>query len=213
MGQKRGMEDAFNDVSKYSQKYKRQKRRAPKIDARPYVKEFFPGELWETLGVEVVDGGKGGKNGAAGKGGGQAAAGTGGAKKLGFSALDAIGGFDDLEEEDEGEGGEGGEGPMKKKSVLTGLVGDDTAEDDDDDEAGEEEEEIEDDFGDDEEVGPIQFFGEQEELIIWLRATIMPRCISMTGIMTAEMTGEMKAAEKTTTNMLFTRNSLYYYSG
>ncbi|PWW79375.1 hypothetical protein C7212DRAFT_37970, partial [Tuber magnatum] len=52
MGKKRGMEDPFNDVSKYSAKYKRQKRRVPKLDSRPYVKEFFPEELWDTLGID-----------------------------------------------------------------------------------------------------------------------------------------------------------------
>lgn len=33
---KRGMEDPFNDVSKYSAKYMKKERRVPKLDARPY---------------------------------------------------------------------------------------------------------------------------------------------------------------------------------
>lgn len=36
MARKRGMEDPFNDIERYSQKYKKQARRAPKLDARPY---------------------------------------------------------------------------------------------------------------------------------------------------------------------------------
>jgi hypothetical protein len=36
MARKRGMEDPFNDISRYSQKYKKQIRKAPKLDARPY---------------------------------------------------------------------------------------------------------------------------------------------------------------------------------
>jgi len=144
VGKKRGMEDPFNDVSKYSAKYKRQKRRVPKLDSRPYVKELFPRELWETLGIDgdgdAEDGG--GKGKVKGKG-----------KKLIFSALDVIGGLDEEDEEDgEGEDGEDG-GKGKKKGVLQRLLGEDVGDDDgdDDDEVAEEEEEVEDDFGDDEE--------------------------------------------------------------
>jgi DNA-directed RNA polymerase III subunit RPC7 len=36
MARKRGMEDPFNDISRYSQKYKKVSRKAPKLDARPY---------------------------------------------------------------------------------------------------------------------------------------------------------------------------------
>ncbi|KAG0127478.1 DNA-directed RNA polymerase III, subunit Rpc31 [Tuber indicum] len=52
LGKKHGMEDPFNDVSKYSARYKRQKRRVSKLDSRPYVKEFFLEELWDTLGID-----------------------------------------------------------------------------------------------------------------------------------------------------------------
>jgi DNA-directed RNA polymerase III subunit RPC7 len=36
MARKRGMEDPFNDVKRYSEKYRKVERRAPKLDSRPY---------------------------------------------------------------------------------------------------------------------------------------------------------------------------------
>ncbi|KAF8543224.1 DNA-directed RNA polymerase III, subunit Rpc31 [Trichophaea hybrida] len=44
--------DPFNGVARYSEKYKKKTRKAPKLDARPYVIEFFPEELYATLGVD-----------------------------------------------------------------------------------------------------------------------------------------------------------------
>ncbi|KAI5817716.1 DNA-directed RNA polymerase III, subunit Rpc31 [Pyronema omphalodes] len=51
-------EDPFNNISRYSEKYQRKPRKAPKLDSRPYVVEFFPEELHATLGVEKSEDGK-----------------------------------------------------------------------------------------------------------------------------------------------------------
>lgn len=70
---KRGLEDAFEDVVTYSKRYHRVKRKVPKLDARPYVVEFFPGELWGIMGVVGMGGGSGdgvkeeGKEGVVGR--------------------------------------------------------------------------------------------------------------------------------------------------
>lgn len=146
MTRKRGMEDPFNDVSKYSQKYKKQRRKVPQLDARPYVHEFFPAELYSILGVEPDQ--QNGKKKAP--------------KKLTFSALDTLDPLGDLADgsDAEGENGEDGEaGEKKKGGLLQGLLGDGEGDGDDEDEDQEPEEEIEDDFGDDEEVCiPLLFF-------------------------------------------------------
>ncbi|KAI5856479.1 DNA-directed RNA polymerase III, subunit Rpc31 [Tricharina praecox] len=92
MARKRGMEDPFNDVVRYSMKYAKRVRRAPKLDARPYVIGFFPEELWVTLGVD-------GENAAVGEGGKALAK-----KRLAFEALDSAH-WEGGEEEDEVEGG------------------------------------------------------------------------------------------------------------
>ncbi|KAK6336149.1 hypothetical protein TWF696_001715 [Orbilia brochopaga] len=58
LGKKRGLEDPFEDVVTYSSKrYHRQKRKVPKLDSRPYVFEFFPMELWETMDASYAAGG------------------------------------------------------------------------------------------------------------------------------------------------------------
>ncbi|EPS44577.1 hypothetical protein H072_1436 [Dactylellina haptotyla CBS 200.50] len=50
LSKRKGLEDPFEDVVTYSsKKYHRQKRKVPKLDSRPYVFEFFPVELWETM--------------------------------------------------------------------------------------------------------------------------------------------------------------------
>lgn len=140
MTRKRGMEDPFNDVSKYSQKYKKQRRKVPQLDARPYVHEFFPAELYSILGVEPEQ--PNGKKRAP--------------KKLTFSALDTLDPLGDLAGGSDVEGDNGGEdgevGEKKKGGLLQGLLGDGEGDGDDEDEEQEPEEEIEDDFGDDEEV-------------------------------------------------------------
>ncbi|OCK79343.1 hypothetical protein K432DRAFT_383143 [Lepidopterella palustris CBS 459.81] len=41
--------DPFLGTPTYSQKYQKQRRRIPRLDTRPYVKEFFPVELWAIL--------------------------------------------------------------------------------------------------------------------------------------------------------------------
>lgn len=142
MTRKRGMEDPFNDVSKYSQKYKKQRRKVPQLDARPYVHELFPAELYSILGVELEQ--SNGKKKAP--------------KKLTFSALDTLDPLGDLadgsdaEGENGIEGADGEAGEKKKGGLLQGLLGDGDGGDDDEDDEQEPEEEIEDDFGDDEEV-------------------------------------------------------------
>ncbi|KAG0642790.1 DNA-directed RNA polymerase III, subunit Rpc31 [Tuber brumale] len=130
------MEDPFNDASKYSAKYKLQKHRVPKLDSRPYVKEFFPEELWDTLGIDGDSDAEDGRGKEKGK-----------VERLIFSALDVIGGLDEEDEEDGGAGGKGKKGVLQK--LLGEGVGDD--DDDDDDEVAEGEEEAEGDFGDNEE--------------------------------------------------------------
>ncbi|KAL8769253.1 MAG: hypothetical protein Q9209_004754 [Squamulea sp. 1 TL-2023] len=41
--------DPFEGMPTYSQKYIKQRRRLPKLSARPYVLKYFPKELWPTL--------------------------------------------------------------------------------------------------------------------------------------------------------------------
>ena len=36
MGRKRGLENPFEEVERFSRKYERKRRKAPKLDARPY---------------------------------------------------------------------------------------------------------------------------------------------------------------------------------
>ncbi|KAH7046067.1 DNA-directed RNA polymerase III, subunit Rpc31 [Macrophomina phaseolina] len=41
--------DPFEGMPTYGQKYKKQRRKIPRLDTRPYVMRFFPEELWTTL--------------------------------------------------------------------------------------------------------------------------------------------------------------------
>lgn len=183
------MEDPFNDVSKYSQKYKKQRRKVPQLDARPYVHEFFPAELYSILGVEPEQ--PNGKKKAP--------------KKLTFSALDTLDPLGDLADGSDAEGENGGEdgdvGEKKKGGLLQGLLGDGEGDGDDEDEEQEPEEEIEDDFGDDEEVcaALVPFFlGDSRwtKSIADVRREITMRSnILMTGMMLV-MIGAMKVAAR-----------------
>jgi DNA-directed RNA polymerase III subunit RPC7 len=156
MSKKRGMEDPFNDVSKYSQKYKKQRRKVPQLDARPYIHELFPLELHLTLGIDPEE--VNGKKKAI-------------KKKLQFSALDTLdplgdladGAGSDIEEGTEGADAEGAE--KKKGGLLRGLLGEEAG-DDEDEEQEPEEEEIEDDFGDDEEgdYNAEQYFDDGDDI-------------------------------------------------
>lgn len=189
MTRKRGMEDPFNDVSKYSQKYKKQRRKVPQLDARPYVHEFFPVELHPILGIDSdeVDGKR--KKGPK--------------KKLLFSALDTLDPLGEMADgsDAEGEGAvdgvDGENGGKKRGGLLQGLLGDEGegGDDEDEDEDQEPEEEIEDDFGDDEEVcGPFTALGYSSGSLTQLalnRVTIMRNNTSKMGMMPA-MIGEMK---------------------
>lgn len=188
MTRKRGMEDPFNDVSKYSQKYKKQRRKVPQLDARPYVHEFFPAELYSILGVEPEQ--PNGKKKAP--------------KKLMFSALDTLDPLGDLADGSDMEGENGAEdgeaGEKKKSGLLRGLLGDGEGDGDDEDEEQEPEEEIEDDFGDDEEVcTPLLFFLEVSKwansVIDGRRVITMRSNISMTGTMRV-MIGAMRVVAR-----------------
>ncbi|KAL7276675.1 DNA-directed RNA polymerase III subunit C31 [Rhizina undulata] len=152
MGKKRGAVDPFNDVAKYSDRYKRQKRKVPRLDARPYVHEYFPRELYPTLGVDPTTVDK--ENGDDSKTP---------KKKLLFSALDILNPLDDLgnDASDAEENGEGADGEGKKKGLLDGNAEDDEENED----AEDEEEEVEDDFGDDEEgdYNAEQYFDDGED--------------------------------------------------
>jgi len=134
MARKRGMEDPFNDISRYSQKYKKQIRKAPKLDARPYVHGFFPEELYPTMGIEEKR--NGGKKAEKIE------------KRLLFSALDTLNPLDDLPELGEGgSDGEGGKEEGAKKEAALGRMAGDVEED-----AGDAEDEEEpDEFTDDDE--------------------------------------------------------------
>ncbi|KAF2145035.1 uncharacterized protein K452DRAFT_356370 [Aplosporella prunicola CBS 121167] len=49
--------DPFEGMPTYSQKYKKQRRKIPRLDTRPYILKFFPAELWTTLDPTLKDGG------------------------------------------------------------------------------------------------------------------------------------------------------------
>jgi len=119
MARKRGMEDPFNDVVRYSMKYAKRVRRAPKLDARPYVISFFPQELWATLGVEEGGAEEGGK--AVGK------------KRLAFEALDSVLGEGEGDEEDEVEGDKKEDGEKEGEEEEEEEEKDQFSDDDDDD--------------------------------------------------------------------------------
>ncbi|EGX49434.1 hypothetical protein TWF173_003178 [Orbilia oligospora] len=148
LGKRKGLEDPFEDVVTYSaKKYHRQKRKVPKLDSRPYVFEFFPVELWETMDSSyaatgdrsvVITGKKDQK------------------KRLLISSLNTElpngghhdDGSDGSDEEDE-------EKEREKKSVLAKLMshkdeeddglGDEDEDDDDKEDEGEEEDDYQDD--------------------------------------------------------------------
>ncbi|KAK6532733.1 hypothetical protein TWF281_006909 [Arthrobotrys megalospora] len=149
LGKRKGLEDPFEDVVTYSaKKYHRQKRKVPKLDSRPYVFEFFPVELWETMDSSyaatgdrsVVISGKKEK------------------KRLLISSLNTDlpnGGHHD--DKSDGSDEEDEEKEKEKKSVLAKLMSHKDEEDDglgdddeDDDEDKEDEGEEEDDYQDDE---------------------------------------------------------------
>jgi DNA-directed RNA polymerase III subunit RPC7 len=46
--------NTFEAMPTYTNKYKRKKRLVPKLDYRPYITQFFPQELWSTLGPEYA---------------------------------------------------------------------------------------------------------------------------------------------------------------
>lgn len=41
--------DPFQGMPTYGQKYKKQRRKIPRLDTRPYIMRYFPEELWTTL--------------------------------------------------------------------------------------------------------------------------------------------------------------------
>ncbi|KAL0265308.1 DNA-directed RNA polymerase III subunit C31 [Diplodia seriata] len=47
--------DPFEGMPTYGQKYKKQRRKIPRLDTRPYVLRFFPNELWTTLDPTTND--------------------------------------------------------------------------------------------------------------------------------------------------------------
>lgn len=81
LGKRKGVDNAFEEIKLYSQKYQTQKRKVPKLDARPFVFELFPEELHSTMDPT-------------GK------AGTGAAKKLTFNTLDALQAVEDVTEDE-----------------------------------------------------------------------------------------------------------------
>ncbi|TGZ83273.1 hypothetical protein EX30DRAFT_339476 [Ascodesmis nigricans] len=87
MARKRGQSDPFTDISRYSARYLRQTRRTPKLDARPYVYEFFPVELYSTIGKDEGGEGEAGKK-----------------KRLLFSSLDTLNPLEEMMSEEEAEG-------------------------------------------------------------------------------------------------------------
>ncbi|KAK6343064.1 hypothetical protein TWF718_008440 [Orbilia javanica] len=150
LGKRKGLEDPFEDVVTYSaKKYHRQKRKVPKLDSRPYVFEFFPVELWETMDSSyaatgdrsvVISGKKDPK------------------KRLLISSLNTElpnGGHHDDDKSD-GSDEEDEEKEREKKSVLAKLMShkdeedDGLGDEDEDDEDKEDEGEEEDDYQDDE---------------------------------------------------------------
>ncbi|PNS20752.1 Calcium channel YVC1 [Sphaceloma murrayae] len=46
--------DPFEEQPTYSQKFKKQRNHLPNLHKRPFVQEFFPQELWETIGVGIA---------------------------------------------------------------------------------------------------------------------------------------------------------------
>jgi len=128
---KKGVVDPFNDVSKYSRRYQKMKRRVPKLDARPYVAAFFPTELHQTLGISPTTNGT------------IPTPSTN--KKLVFSSLDALNPLDEISDSEHSDNDdEEGEKPVKGGLLQRiGESGDEMGDDDED--------ENEDDFGDDEE--------------------------------------------------------------
>jgi DNA-directed RNA polymerase III subunit RPC7 len=110
IGRKRGMEDPFNDIARYSQKYRKLERRAPKLDARPYIADFFPEELYATMGITSGEGEK--KK-----------------KTLLISALDEF----DLEEAEEDQEGKAEEKGEEKEEDEIEEEDDHFSEDEDDD--------------------------------------------------------------------------------
>ncbi|KAI5791817.1 DNA-directed RNA polymerase III, subunit Rpc31 [Geopyxis carbonaria] len=139
MVRNRGKEDPFNDVGKYSSKYTRQSRKAPKLDARPYVYDLFPSELYPTIG----------KDGSAGS-----------KKRLLFSALDSLNRLDELPDAEDGDAEDGDEADRKKSGLLVGAEDLDH----DADDGGSDEEP--DDFADDEEgdYNAEQYFEDGDDI-------------------------------------------------
>ncbi|KAG8626737.1 hypothetical protein KVT40_005682 [Elsinoe batatas] len=43
----------FEGQQTYSQRFKKQRNHLPNLHKRPFVKEYFPQELWDTIGVDV----------------------------------------------------------------------------------------------------------------------------------------------------------------
>ncbi|KAA8900568.1 DNA-directed RNA polymerase III, subunit Rpc31 [Sphaerosporella brunnea] len=110
MGRKRGMEDPFNDIARYSAKYRKVERRAPKLDARPYVAEFFPAELYATLGIDEKT--------ASTK-----------TKTLLISALDTLNPLDELADADEDAAAAAAEAGEKKDADAEDAAEEDEEED------------------------------------------------------------------------------------
>ncbi|TKA79092.1 hypothetical protein B0A49_01219 [Cryomyces minteri] len=134
--------DPFDGMPTYTQKYKRQRRKIPRLDTRPYVMEFFPEELRSTLDPNYRP-----SNGTTTSSG---SATDNKKKRLLISQGNKLGVLDEFDEENEGRAGEDD---------------DDDAEKDDDEEPAEEEQD--DDFEEDEEEGDDynaeQYFSNGEE--------------------------------------------------
>ncbi|KAI5811327.1 DNA-directed RNA polymerase III, subunit Rpc31 [Peziza echinospora] len=132
LGKKRGLENPFEEVERFSRKYERKKRKAPKLDAIPYVIEFFPPELHSTLDPTNTTN--------------QASAKSKPAKRLYFSTLDTF--ADELTSADNILLNDDEDDETKPKNEENEGDEDTGAKDEDDDEE-EEDEEDEDQFQDD----------------------------------------------------------------
>ncbi|KAI9808477.1 MAG: hypothetical protein M1827_007230 [Pycnora praestabilis] len=131
--------DPFEGMPTYTMKYKKKKRKVPKLDTRPYVLKFFPEELWSTLDPDHATQ--------------HSTSVTIKRKKLKISTTAQITGIDEMIFDNEDDSSKADED--RKKSIIQSLTTGDEEEEDaeknPDDEVPEEEDEVDDDFEEDEE--------------------------------------------------------------
>lgn len=150
--------DPFEGAPTYSQRFVRKRNTLPRLSTRPFVKEFFPPELWTTLDPGATSGGANGTT----------------KKSLQLytkTKADRWAALANAGDEDEGGDGAADEEVDEEEGDAAAKEGDEEKEDEDPDQFDEDDEDMDDDYnaenyfdgGDDDDFGGDEGGGGEDD--------------------------------------------------